>query len=321
MMAIENIQSLREFVVKEINKILDEKYGADSVFRRLIKSYFDKKGKKLRPLLCVSSYKLVNPEADMKKVIPLAAAIEITHNASLIIDDVFDRDIRRRGDAAFYVKHGTFAALSVSYHLSAFVLSLTTRTKNMRVIHEMAKMGEELSFSVFLSRNLRANKIISKDLSMKILKLKTASLFRAATITGAILAGGTDDEIKRMEKFGEYYGIAYQLRDDALAILNDTPKIGKEGDSDITNRLQTLIFLEAVERASPSDREILKQYYLRNAEYDVEIIRKILIDSGAVEQVLNIARNYIHKAREQIEVFPDSTAKKNIEELMKYIEI
>ncbi len=320
-MAIENIQSLREFVIKEINKILDEKYGADSVFRRLIRSYFDKKGKKLRPLLCVSSYKLVSPDADINRVIPLAAAIEITHNASLIIDDVFDRDIRRRGDAAFYIKHGTFAALSVSYHLSAFVLSLTTRTKNMRVIHEMAKMGEELSFSVFLSRNLRSNHVISKDLSMKILKLKTASLFRAATITGAILASGTEDEINRMEKFGEYYGIAYQLRDDALAILNDESKIGKGGDSDITNRLQTLIFLEAIELANPSEKEILKQYYLKNAEYDVELIRDILISSGAVEKVLDIARDYINKAKEQIEIFPDSYAKKNIEELMKYIKV
>ncbi len=316
-----SLQSMRQKIVEKINLILDQKYGADSPFRRLIRPYFENKGKKLRPLLCANTYLLFADESNLDLVYPLAAAIEITHNASLIIDDVFDRDIRRRGDAAFYVKHGTFAALSVSYALSAFVLELSSKTGNIAVIQEISRMGGELSYSVYLSRNLRSNYVIGKKRSMEILYLKTASLFRAATKSAALLANVSEEHVENMRKFGEAYGIAYQLRDDALAILNDVEKIGKGGESDILNRLQTIIFLEALERASPSEKEILKQYYLKNADYDVELIRDILISSGGVQAVIDLAADYLREARDILDLYSDSLARAHLYQLLDVIEL
>ena len=110
-----------DVVFNWITEYIEEEYK-NSIMQKMILPLFANKGKKLRPLMAIYIYRMIMGEdQDNEKLKAICAAIEISHNASLIVDDIFDKDTMRRGEESFYVKFGTFAALAGAYNLSAFV--------------------------------------------------------------------------------------------------------------------------------------------------------------------------------------------------------
>ena len=113
-------------------------------------------------------------------------------------------------------------------------------------------------------------------------------------------------------KFGQLFGTAYQLRDDVLAIIGSIEDLGKEPDSDITNRFQSLITIEAMNLASEPDRKTLEDFYLNAVEIDPETIRNILIESGGVKKAINTTLELRNEALAILSKFPDSKANKDV---------
>ena len=155
-------QEDRELIENWITDVIAEEYK-DSVMKDMILPLFaSSNGKKLRPLIALYLYRLLaGEESDERKIQPLTAALEISHNASLIVDDIFDKDELRRGEESFFVKFGTFAALSAAYNLSAFVFDLATRTDNNLVVREIGRAGSALSSALYLSKDLVSDRIVS----------------------------------------------------------------------------------------------------------------------------------------------------------------
>ncbi len=300
----------KELITKWITEIINEEYK-NSVMRDMILPFFtNKRGKKLRPLISLFSFRMIAGEdADTSKIKPLCAALEISHNASLIVDDIFDRDMLRRGEESFYIKFGTFAALSGAYNLSAFVFDLATRTENHNVVREVGRVGTALSSALFLSKDLISKKIISREFFMDVLFRKTTALFKAAAKCGALIA--TDDEniVSKLTEFGIKFGTAYQLRDDVLGIVGTIEDLGKLPNSDIENRFQSLITIEAMERGTEEEIRVLKEFYLENKPYDIEVIRSILVSTGAIDIVVEKTEKIRDEAIAILSEFPDSTSK------------
>ncbi len=312
----------RQTIIDTLDEIIKEEYGEDSIITKMISPYFGKRGKKLRPLLSIYVYRLIKgDDAPLDRLLPILASIEIAHNASLIVDDIFDRDEMRRGDLAFFVKHGTFAALSIAYNLSAFVFDLATRTKHAEVVRTVGKAASQLSSALFLSKDLKSSKVISEEFFMEILRRKTSSLFMSAAKCAVLLATDDPITIEKMTQFGDDYGTAYQLRDDILAIEGTFDDLGKEPDSDITNRFQSLITIEAMRRANPDDRRVLEDYYLRDKDYDPELIRQILIRSGGTAAVKEHCKTYKQKCYDVLADYPESETKMKLKALIDIISI
>ncbi len=309
----------RDEIIQALHEIIDEEYG-DSVIGKMIAPYFSRKGKKLRPLVSIYTYRLIaGDDAPLRKLFPILASIEIAHNASLIVDDIFDKDELRRGDLSFFVKHGTFAALSIAYNLSAFVFDLATRTKNAEVVRTVGKAASQLSSALFLSKDLQSNQMISEEFVMEILKRKTSSLFLSAARSGALMATDDLEVVNEMTQLGEDFGTAYQLRDDFLAIEGTFDDLGKKPDSDITNRFQSLITVEAFKHANPEDKDILQRFYLKNEEIDPELIRDILIRSGGTRRTKERCLEYKTQCLTVIDKYPDSETKTKFIKLLDLI--
>ncbi len=310
----------RQTIIDTLDDILKEEYGKDSMIAKMISPYFGNRGKKLRPLLSIYVYRLIKgDDAPLDRLLPILASIEIAHNASLIVDDIFDRDEMRRGDLAFFVKHGTFAALSIAYNLSAFVFDLATRTKHAEVVRTVGRAASMLSSALFLSKDLKSSRVISEEFFMEILRRKTSSLFMSAAKCAVLLATDDPAMIDRMTQFGDDFGTAYQLRDDVLAIEGTFEDLGKEPDSDITNRFQSLITIEAMRRATPDDQRILREYYLEDKDYDPELIRQILIRSGGTRATKDRCLWYKQRCLDVLADFPDSLTKKKLLALLDII--
>jgi len=304
-------------------KIINEHYIDDSLKEMVLSFFNNAQAKKIRPLITYYMFKAIHGENEdteaFQKLKILCAASEISHNASLIIDDVFDKDIVRRGKPAFHVNNGTFAALSAGYNLSTFVFDLITQTGNIDIMQETSKVGAALSSVLYVSKDLNKKSKLTRDYFFDLLYRKTSASFICSAKTPAILGNGNDEIIQLAHKFGEYFGIAYQLRDDVLAIIGEISDLGKPPQSDIINRFQSLITIEAMEAADENQSKILNEYYLDHKDYSVEEIKNILIQTGAVKSVIDLTLEYVKKARELLDIFKPSSSIKKLNILLNNI--
>lgn len=182
--------------------------------------YATQGGKRIRPFILLLASRLRGePSLDP---FPAAMAIELLHCESLIHDDVIDRERLRRGGEPFYLKFGPELSLLSADLVLGLSMSLVSRYRNGRLLRAMAK---ELSRSVMEMCEgellelafLRKRRYALRNY-LKVVRLKTAPLFRAsAKLGGLIASGGREDPmVKSLAKYGLLLGMAYQVRDDVL---------------------------------------------------------------------------------------------------------
>jgi octaprenyl-diphosphate synthase len=180
-----------------------------------------KGGKRLRPILLFLSFESVN----RRKADPLSAAVavELAHTESLIHDDIIDRDLLRRGTPAFYAMYGTeMALLSADFTLS-LILEITARYADPRITRALAVATSRMCEGQL--EELRAYKdkqFLSVDEYINIVLKKTASLFEASAMIGAIVGGAVESEVEALSDYARMIGIAYQICDDISDLQKNT---------------------------------------------------------------------------------------------------
>ena len=163
----------------------------------------------------------------------------------------------------------------------------------------------------------------------EILNNKTTCLFSFSSTFGAIQGALSNPNIDEGEKerntnllteIGTDFGIAYQLRDDVLAIIGSSIELGKPPDSDIVNRIQSLIVLESLRLGSKAEQELILNYYINNAE-DIPLtdVRATLISSGGVKSTVERCLFHRNRAISNLKSFPNGAAKERYIDLLSRI--
>jgi len=312
--------------IKEINAYLTNLRNQapyDNEVNDLIYSILQKGGKRIRPLICLLSYEMISSKPREEHHFTAACSIEILHNASLLIDDLFDKDIYRRKEKSFYLKYSTFAALSVSYTMSSLALSLATQTQTMQIVEELVNAMKNLSSSLFLEQKLRIEgRIITKKEALQLIDMKTSSLFEAASVIGAILGATSKKDQESMNKFGKMFGRAFQLRDDLMSFTSTTEEQGKSGvETDISNKIQTYVVLEAMENVNEEDKVILEDYYVNKGKCHVTQIKEIITKSPALRIVQKKMEKCIQEAIMILQEFPGSTSRDKLIEITNLLQV
>jgi len=209
------------------------------------------RGKRLRPILVILSTQSVGGDRD--QVMPLALAFELLHTATLVHDDVIDKDNLRRGLPALHKKWGVNAAILVGDAMISLGVNLAADfgTKIMKIV---SKYGLELCDGEYMDTSLSLSEITEEKYLLKTIK-KSASLFKAAAQCGALAGGGSRLETMCLAKFGECLGIAYQLRDDLL----DLAVQGRFVPKDLRTGRITLPLIHLHRVSNFSEREILEK--------------------------------------------------------------
>ena len=204
-------------------------------------------GKRLRPMLTIVSAESVGGKRD--KVMPLALAFELMHTATLVHDDVIDRDEVRRGRPSVHKKWSVNDAILTGDALIALSVELAS-SYGERILKTVARSALELCDGEHMDITFSL-KTATEQSYFKRIKEKSASLFRAAAYGGALAGGGTASEARSLSTFGENFGIAYQLRDDLL----DLTQKGKIGLEDLECDRITLPLIHLYATSKPSERE------------------------------------------------------------------
>jgi geranylgeranyl pyrophosphate synthase len=241
----------------------EEKKGLDKELERLmlkiselrlyekIKYVLHSKGKLLRSDLVLLSGQCVGGSVDSLQ--RLCIAIEMLHAATLVHDDILDKDVIRRNTLSVQAKWGIKDAILVGDALASLSINLAS-SYGEKVISEMAQTCLLLSDGEYMDVQTAIAEISEKVYFEKIRK-KSASLFKAATKCGAIAGKGTEEEVTFLATFGENYGYAYQIRDD----LSDITPFESDLPRDVSEFRVSLPIVHLYENSTKEDRKLIER--------------------------------------------------------------
>ncbi len=318
----------------------------DPLINQLLYSYLGKRfwevtahqiktgGKRLRPVFLLLSCKLLG--GDIKEALYPAAAIEITHNYTLIIDDIIDNSKFRRGNLTVWNKFGTSIAECIGVHYSASIFEGALHCNNpLRVCKIMAETikivleGEVLD--ILQERSGREEQMFIKENRYTEISLvnyiemvakKTAKMFQSSCEIGAICANANEKEINKLNDYGLNLGISFQIKDDILDIFGEENKFGKKIGKDIEERKGgNIVVLYALSLLEKGDSRKLKNILIKKkiTESDIRKAVSLIKKSKAQEKAEQLAENYINKAVKDLNYFPESSYKNILLEFTNYI--
>jgi geranylgeranyl diphosphate synthase type I len=251
-------------------------------------------GKLIRPTLLLLSYEAAgawglatdDTTSYIRRALPAAAAIELTHNFTLIHDDIVDSDAERRHRKTLWKCWGIPQAINTGDGLFALA-----RLTLWDVLDEgvegaiAARLGAVLdraclvlSEGQYLDISFEQQVDISVAQYVDMIARKTGALMGCAAEMGGILGTRLQATIDGLREFGEAMGVAFQVRDDLLGVWATTTELGKSPAGDIYRRKKSLPFLHALEHAGIQDRQYLREAYVQETP----------ITSKQVEHVLEI---------------------------------
>lgn len=207
--------------------------------KEVIKYMFRIGGKRLRPLLLLISHTASGGREEV--ALDGAAAVELIHAASLIFDDILDKDKTRRRFLATHLMFSDEQAVSSGLFLASKGVQILSEYREESVMRIISDALVDISKGEVLDVLLRDNLDVKQYLA--IANMKTASLFSASAGIGGVLARGTGSEVNSLLNFGRFVGIAYQIIDDVMDLRGpseNSPLLKLKLDSEVsTNSIDT----------------------------------------------------------------------------------
>ena len=240
-------------------------------------------GKRIRPALVLLACDLFAGSVD-SALIP-AVAIEVFHNFTLLHDDIMDRSEIRRGQATVHVKYGENVAILSGDVMSILASRLINQSPGvvLSVVHEVfTKSAMEVCEGQQMDMNFEDLLTVSEEEYMTMIRLKTAVLIAASLKIGAVLGGASQTDANDLYDFGLNLGMAFQLQDDLLDTYGDQRTIGKMLGTDIVDNKKTYLMIKALEKGSPEQQEILRDW-LTKKEFERE--EKVAAITGIYKQL------------------------------------
>lgn len=280
-------------------------------------------GKRLRPVIALLTCEAVSGKYE--KALPVAAAFELAHSASLVQDDIIDESTMRHGQVATHKKYGAIRAILISDMMlfEIFVelakygdagLSQQGIAKLASLIGDSAKLAAE---GEFFEMALAEKGSVSEEEYVRLAELKTGALFAAAAACGAVVGGASIQQIDAAYEFGRNLGISFQVKDDILDVVGDEKATGKPLLKDLQNNASNLVLIHALSSADSYQKQsIISMVYKKwFSPQEVEALMRALQELGSISHASDVERNYASKAKKALEFYPESKARTKLEHL------
>jgi geranylgeranyl diphosphate synthase type I len=213
-------------------------------------------GKMLRPAFTLLCAQAVGAPADC--AVDAAVAVELTHNFTLLHDDVMDGDATRRHRPTAWKVFGVPAAILAGDALQSLAVEVLAAAP--RSVRALCATVRDLIGGQGLDIQFERRDDISLDECLTMVGGKTASLLRCACELGAMHGGGTPAQVSALGRFGWHLGVAFQLIDDLLGIWGDPVVTGKPALADLRARKKSLPVVAALTAGGPASRHLAEFY-------------------------------------------------------------
>ncbi len=273
-------------------------------------------GKRVRPALTLLASSII--PLGSENPVRMATGVELLHLATLIHDDTVDDADTRRGRASVSGLWGKEVAVLLGDYLFATSATLVCDTGNLRVVRRFAETIMELASGEIIEYFNTFNPQQELDRYYDRIYRKTASLFRTASETGAVLSAASEEQVRSLSDYGYNIGMAFQVVDDMLDILGTEAELGKPVGNDLRHGVLTLPSILLMQRY-PQDNPIPALF--RDPELDGQLQRTLdmINNSGIVADCFAIVRDYCDQANLSLKSLPPSESRESLETLADYI--
>lgn len=235
-------------------------------------------GKRVRPLVALLAGKMFGDE-DFSRSMPVALAVEVFHNFTLLHDDIMDDSPLRRGQPTVHEKwdvntgilSGDLMLIQAYQHLAACpnVTALPPLFKTFNRVATGVCEGQQ--YDVDFERR---NDVTIEEYT-RMIELKTAVLLGGSLELGALAAGAKGADADHLYAFGRLTGLAFQLQDDLLDTFGNSQATGKRTGNDIIRNKKTFLFLKALELLGQEDRQELENWFSSHPADPAEKVIKV----------------------------------------------
>ncbi len=271
-------------------------------------------GKRLRPVLTLMAAEVFDAEA--RKAVQAATAVEVFHNFSLIHDDIMDDAPLRRGNETVHEKWNINTGI-LSGDAMLILAYQFFETYEPNVFRDLAKLFSKTALEVCEGQQYDVDFETRDDVTipeyLKMIEYKTAVLVGAAMKMGAIVAETSTENANAIYDFGLNLGIAFQLQDDYLDAFGDPETFGKQVGGDIIENKKTYLYLKALEYSKAEEKEqLLHLFSIQPSDNTDKInsVKQIFNQTGASDATQSAIQDYTFKAFETLEKMNISEDKK-----------
>ncbi len=234
-------------------------------------------GKRVRPVLTLMGCKLFG--GDTEKALPIAVAVEVFHNFTLVHDDIMDKAPIRRGQPTVHIKWNPDTAI-----LSGDLMMIKSMEMFQHLDGETLKRclplflttAAEVCEGQQIDMNFETAVKVSVKEYLHMIGLKTAVLLACSLKLGAYVAGSSEDDASHLYNFGKHIGIAFQLQDDILDAFGETAEVGKQKGGDIIANKKTYLLIKALEQAQGEQKTMLHHWLNQNSFNESEKVAAVL---------------------------------------------
>ena len=311
------IQPIAEYMDR-FDAVYQDSLKSDVKIINTIIGYISKKkGKRLRPQLCLLSARLCGEPTE--NTFKAAALIEMIHVATLIHDDVVDDAELRRGWPSINRIWKNKLSILVGDFMFSKALSNMIHLKNFDALNILSSTAERLSRGEILQIEKAIKKNMTEEVYYKMVSDKTASLFSAACELGGLTVVEDEDKGHALANFGEKFGLVFQIKDDLLDITGNIEGLGKPAGFDLKKNILTLPLIYLFENLDHSETKAVRRQ-LKNHVKKSELrkIRKLIENHGGIQFAESQIERLSNEAQTELEIFPDSIYKDSLLAALKF---
>jgi octaprenyl-diphosphate synthase len=316
------VEEIKRPIAKEM-KLFEEKFYQsmqskvpllDKVTRFIVTT----KGKQMRPMFVFLTAQLLGEVNE--KTYRGASMIELIHTATLVHDDVVDESFKRRSFFSINALWKNKIAVLVGDYLLSKSVLLSTDNGDYDLLAVIARTIREMSEGELLQLEKARKLDITEEVYYEIIRQKTATLIAACCEIGVLSNNADKDLAKKMQDFGTFTGMAFQIKDDLFDYLSKNI-IGKPVGIDIKEQKMTLPLIYTLKNANSNE---YKYYFDTIKRYNNNPKRvKELIDfvkkSGGMDYAICVMKDYQQKAKAILNDFPNSEAKNSLLLMLDYV--
>jgi len=274
-------------------------------------------GKRIRPTVTLLSGKMLG--AEYRRLVTLAAAIELLHTATLVHDDLIDGSLLRRGMPTLNSQWSPGATVLSGDFLFASAAKLASDTNSIPAMslfaHTLTVIVDGEITQLFTGRCQ-----VDRAEYYRRIYSKTASLFETSAAAAALISEVSPEKVEALRIFGYHTGMAFQIIDDILDFTGDQSTIGKPVGSDLRQGLVTLPTIYYIER-HPEDPDTTTLREGRCFDSDAQVTRLVqsVRGSDAIKLAQQEAESFIDRAIQSLRTLPECPERASLENLANYI--
>jgi octaprenyl-diphosphate synthase len=278
-----------------------------------------RKGKQMRPMFVFLVAKMVSDGGFDERTYRGASVVELIHTATLVHDDVVDDSNRRRGFFSLNALWKNKIAVLVGDFLLSKGLLLSIDNEDFDLLKLISIAVREMSEGELLQIEKARKLDITEEVYFDIIRQKTATLIAACCGIGAASVGANQDTVQQMRKFGEYIGIAFQIKDDLFDYSDE--KIGKPTGIDIKEQKMTLPLIHTLNTCSAKEKSWLINS-IKKHNKDKKRVKEVIVfvkENGGIAYTISKMNDYKDKALAILKNYPKSEYKSSLITMIDYV--